>query len=450
MFNNVQTNLKNTIYSPASPIQKSGIIVIRISGPDIAKVLRSLGCGALTPREATLQSIYHPETKDLIDRCISIYYKSPKSFTGEDVLELHIHGGKAVLDLTMDALSKISNLRVADPGEFSMRAFLNNKMDLAEVEGLQSLIDSDTKAQHKQALKQVSGELSLIYENWRKSLLQILTKVEASIDFPEEEIPEDVLKNIDLQIKKMIDGISLYLENSKKGEKLSEGLYIAILGPTNAGKSSLINKISKKDLAIVSSIEGTTRDVIEIDLDIAGYPVTIADTAGLRKSENEIENEGIRRSIEKAKTADLKIIVLDASKDFTTDPSLKLAGENDLIIINKQDLVSKNIPQKLDNKKVISISTKENKGIENLMSEITNFTKTFFIHTDNTPIITKQRHRENLSKAVECLKSIDLSADIVLSSEELRSAANYLASITGRIDVESLLGEIFSSFCIGK
>ena len=450
MFNNVQTNLKNTIYSPASPVQKSGIIVIRISGPDIAKALRSLGCGALTPREATLQSIYHPETKELIDRCITIYYKSPKSFTGEDVLELHIHGGKAVLDLTMDALSKISNLRVADPGEFSMRAFLNNKMDLAEVEGLQSLIDSDTKAQHKQALKQVSGELSLIYENWRKTLLQILTKVEASIDFPEEEIPEDVLRNIDPKIKEIIEGISLYLENSKKGEKLSEGLYVAILGPTNAGKSSLINKISKKDLAIVSSIEGTTRDIIEIDLDIAGYPVTIADTAGLRESENEIENEGIRRSIEKAKTADLKIIVLDGSKDFTQDPSLDLAGDNDLIVINKQDLVSTDMPKKLDNKKVLPISIKENKGIETLMSEITNFTKTFFINTDNTPIITKQRHRENLSKAVECLQSIDLSADIVLSSEELRSAANYLASITGRIDVESLLGEIFSSFCIGK
>jgi tRNA modification GTPase len=450
MFNNVQTNLKNTIYSPASPIQKSGIIVIRISGPDMQKVLHSLGCTALTPREATLQSIYHPNTKELIDKCISIYYKSPRSFTGEDVLELHIHGGKAVLDLTMDALSKIQNLRVADPGEFSMRAFLNNKMDLTEVEGLQDLIDSDTKAQHKQALKKLSGELSLIYENWRKSLLHILTRVEASIDFPDEEIPADVLKNTDLKIKEIIDGINLYLENSKKGEKLSEGLYIAILGPTNAGKSSLINKISKKDLAIVSSIEGTTRDIIEIDLDIAGYPVTIADTAGLRESENEIENEGIRRSIEKAKTADLKIIMLDGSKDFIKEESIKLAGENDLIVVNKQDLITAELPLKLGNNKVLPISIKENKGIDLLMSEITNFTKDFFANTDNTPIITKQRHRENLSKALECLQNTDLDADIVLASEELRSAANYLASITGRIDVESLLGEIFSSFCIGK
>ena len=450
MFNNVQTNLKNTIYSPASPIQKSGIIVIRISGPDIQEVLRSMGCGSPEPREATLQSIYHPHTKELIDKCISIYYKSPRSFTGEDVLELHIHGGKAVLDLTMDALSKIQNLRVADPGEFSMRAFLNNKMDLAEVEGLQDLIDSDTKAQHKQALKKVSGELSLIYENWRKSLLHILTRVEASIDFPEEEIPEDVLKNTDLRIKEIIDGIKLYLENSKKGEKLSEGLYIAILGPTNAGKSSLINKISKKDLAIVSSIEGTTRDIIEIDLDIAGYPVTLADTAGLRESENEIENEGIKRSIEKAKTADLKIIMLDGSKDLTKEDSIKLANANDLIVINKQDLTTTELPKTLEGKRVLPISIKENKGIELLMSEITNFTKEFFVNTDNTPIITKQRHRENLSKALECLQNTDLNADIVLASEELRSAANYLASITGRIDVESLLGEIFSSFCIGK
>ncbi len=450
MFNNAQKNLKNTIYSPASPIQKSGIIVIRISGPDAKKVFLSLGCSSPEPREATLQSIYHPNTKELIDKCISIYYKAPRSFTGEDVLELHIHGGKAVLDLTMDALSKIPNLRIADPGEFSMRAFLNNKMDLTEVEGLQELIDSDTKAQHKQALKKLSGELSFTYENWRKSLLNILTRVEASIDFPEEEIPADVLRNTDLKIKEVIDGISLYLENSKKGEKLSEGLYIAILGPTNAGKSSLINKISKKDLAIVSSIEGTTRDIIEIDLDIAGYPVTIADTAGLRESENEIENEGIRRSIEKAKTADLKIIMLDGSKDFAQEESVKLAGENDLIVVNKKDLITSELPIKLENKKILYISIKESEGIELLMSQVINFTQGFFVNTDNTPIITKQRHRENLSKALECLQNTDLSADIVLAAEELRSAANYLASITGRIDVESLLGEIFSSFCIGK
>lgn len=450
MFNNVQTNLKNTIYSPASPIQKSGIIVIRVSGSDVPKVMRSLGCTNLTPREATLQSIRDSETKEVIDRCIAIYYKAPKSFTGEDILELHIHGGKAVLDLTMNALSKIPNLRVADPGEFSMRAFLNNKMDLAEVEGLQNLIDSDTKAQHKQALKQVSGELSLIYEGWRKTLLEILTRIEAYIDFPEEEIPTNVLANIDSKVTEITKSIDMYLSNSKKGEKLSAGLYIAILGPTNAGKSSLINRISKKDLAIVSSIEGTTRDVIEIDLDIEGYPVTIADTAGLRESDNEIENEGIRRSIEKSQTADLKIIVVDGSKNLQEEDALKLAGKNDLIVINKTDLIKEKPHVEIDGKKSIHISIKNNQGIDCLMSEITSFTRSFFVTTDNTPIITKQRHRENLSKASECLKNVDLKSDIVLASEELRSAANYLASITGRIDVESVLGEIFSSFCIGK
>ncbi|MCH9753926.1 MAG: hypothetical protein K0T99_03400 [Alphaproteobacteria bacterium] len=238
MFNNTQANIKNTIYAPCSPVQKSGIIVIRISGSDVKKVITDLNCSSLQTRHATLTNIYHPKTKNLIDRCIAIFYEGPNSFTGEDVLELNIHGGRAVLDLTLNALSNIKNLRVAEPGEFSMRAFLNKKMDLTEVEGLQDLINSNTEAQHKQALKQTSGKLKNIYEGWRSSLLEILGNIEAYIDFPDEDIPSDLAQTIEKKISTLIFSIEQHLQSSKIGEKLIEGLYITILGATNAGKSS--------------------------------------------------------------------------------------------------------------------------------------------------------------------------------------------------------------------
>jgi len=450
MFNNTQANIKNTIYAPCSPVQKSGIIVVRVSGSDVKKVITNLNCTKLHTRHATLTKIYHPKTKKTIDRCIAVYYEGPNSFTGEDTLELNIHGGRAVLDLTLNALSSIENLRIAEPGEFSMRAFLNKKMDLTEVEGLQDLINANTEAQHKQALKQTSGELKEIYEKWRDLLLEILGNIEAYIDFPDEDIPPNLEKNIKQKISYLILEIEKHLESSKRGEKLIDGLYIAILGATNAGKSSLINKISQKDLSIVSSIEGTTRDVIEINLDIAGYPVTIADTAGLRKSNNEIENEGIKRSIDRARKSDLKLLILDGSKENPEKEVMRFADSNSIIIINKTDLVKFNPPKIINGHKALHISIKDNIGIDILIEEITSFTKNFFENSNDTPLLTKQRYKENLLKCLECLRNLNLNTDIVLTAEELRMAANYLGRITGIIDVESVLGKIFSSFCIGK
>lgn len=450
MFNNTQINIQNTIYAPASPIQKSGIIVIRISGPDVKQVIAELNCTNLNNRHATLTKIFHPLTKQAIDHCIAIYYQSPNTFTGEDVLELNIHGGRAVLELTLDALSKIKNLRVAEPGEFSMRAFLNNKMDLTEVEGIEELINANTEAQHKQALKQLSGELKNIYEDWRESLLEIIGNIEAYIDFPDEDIPPILSQNIASKLSSLIKNIEKHLETSKRGEKLVNGLYVAIIGPTNAGKSSLINRIANKDLAIVSSIEGTTRDIIEVNLDIEGYPVTIADTAGLRESNNEIENEGIKKSISRANAADLKLILLDGSKDINDKTILKFVDSETFIVVNKTDLIKHDLPPTLLGHQIIQISIKNNTGIDELLSHISSFTKKFFENSNNTPLITKQRHKENLIKAIECLKDFTLEKDIVLAAEELRMAANYLGRITGRIDVESVLSKIFSSFCIGK
>jgi len=449
MFNNTQANVKQTIYAPASAVQKAGIIVIRISGSEVKKTIQHLGCNHLKPRHATLTKIHHPISKDLIDECVAVYYESPKSFTGEDVLELNIHGGLATLELTLDALSTTPNLRVAEPGEFTMRAFLNNKMDLAEVDGLHDLINATTAVQHKHALRQMSGELSAIYEGWRHTLLKIISHIEAYIDFPDEDIPVDLIKNINSQVLNLSKNIEKFLENSHRGAKLTEGLHIAIIGPTNAGKSSLLNKLAKKDVAIVSSIEGTTRDVIEVNLDIAGYPVIIADTAGLRASKNKIENEGIKRSLSRAQSADLKIILLDGTKKPSQD-ALDLIDNNTLVVINKIDIVKMELPRGISGRNIIAISTKTNEGIDHLLDEITKFTKDFFISSSDAPLITKQRQRESLTKAYKCLQDFTLEQDLVLATEDLRSAANYLSSITGRIDVESVLGEIFSSFCIGK
>jgi tRNA modification GTPase len=449
MFNNTQANANQTIYAPASSIQKAGIIVIRVSGADVKKTIKYLGCDYLSPRHATLTKIHHPISKEPIDECIAIYYESPKSFTGEDVLELNIHGGMAVLDLTLEALSTIQNLRVAEPGEFTMRAFLNNKMDLAEVDGLHDLLNSTTAAQHKHALRQMSGELSDIYEGWRLTLLKIISHIEAYIDFPDEDIPKDLNKNINNEVLNLCQSIEKFLENSHRGSKLAEGLHIAIIGPTNAGKSSLLNKLAKKDVAIVSNIEGTTRDVIEVNMDISGYPVTIADTAGLRISKNKIEAEGIKRSLSRAQSADLKIILLDGTKKLN-DNSLRLIDNNSLVVINKIDLMNTEVPIKISGHNTIAISTKTNEGIDKLLETITNFTKNFFISSNNAPLITKQRQRENLTKAHRSLRTFTLEQDLVLATEDLRMAAHYLGSITGRIDVESVLGEIFSNFCIGK
>lgn len=450
MFNNTQANIKNTIYAPCSPIQKSGIIVVRVSGGDVKRVVKELNCSPLETRKATLTNIRHPKTNQPIDKCIALYYEGPNSFTGEDTLELNIHGGRAVLNLTLDALSSIENLRIAEPGEFSMRAFLNNKMDLTEVEGLQDLINSNTEAQHKQALKQTSGELKDIYERWRNLLLDILGNIEAYIDFPDEDIPTDLSQKIQGKISALVCEIEKHLESSKRGEKLIDGLYIAIIGTTNAGKSSLINKISQKDLAIVSSIEGTTRDVIEVDLDIEGYPVTIADTAGLRESDDEIENEGIKRSIDRANKADLKILLLDGSKKESWEEVMKFADNNSIIAINKTDLMKSAPPSSIRDHTPLHLSIKDNEGVDYLMQEISNFTKKFFENSEDTALLTKQRYKENLLKCLECLKNFNINTDIVLTAEELRMAANYLGRITGIIDVESVLGKIFSSFCIGK
>ena len=442
--------ITDTIYAPASATAKAGITVIRISGPNTKYAIECLGSNVGQPRFAKLAKIFHPQTKNLIDECVTIYYQEPASFTGEDIVEMNIHGGRAVLDLTLDALSKIQGLRVAEPGEFSKRRFLNGKMDLTQAEGLMDLINAETEAQHKQALKQLAGELGSLYESWRAQLLKLMSLIEAYIDFPDEDLPADIIKNITKQVSFLNTEITDHLSDNQKGEKLREGFYIAIIGETNVGKSSLMNALAKRDVAIVSDIAGTTRDVIEIRLNIAGYLVTIADTAGLRTSNDFLEKEGINRTLDRAKNADLKILVLDAEKyHHTPQELLDLINENTVIVINKIDLFDEVKLSKIINREAILISAQNGTGLNNLLQEINEYVLNFFSITD-AALITRQRHRENLERCKTCLEMFNLEKDIELAAEDLRLASRYLSSLTGKIDVESVLGEIFSNFCIGK
>lgn len=441
-----ESNIADTIYAPASATAKSGVIVIRISGPRAKYALEQLGGKVGSPKFTKFTQIYHPKNRSLIDECIAVYYPGPGSFTGEDTVELNIHGGKAVLNLTMEALGGIDGLRIAEPGEFSRRRFLNGKMDLTQAEGLMDLIDADTSAQHQQALRQLSGALGRLCENWRLQLLQVLSLVEAYIDFPDEDLPQDIIDGVTAKVAELNQQIVAHLDDNHRGEKLRDGFYIAIIGPTNAGKSSLMNVIAKRDVAIVSNIAGTTRDVIEIHLDLAGYPVTIADTAGIRESADFLENEGISRSLNRAENADLKILVLDVNDKSISAQIEDLIDEKTIIVVNKVDGASSRVSEEMTSH---HISTTKNIGINELLQTISNYVADFFVASD-APLITRQRHRENLQRCSLCLSEFSLSKDIELAAEDLRLAARYLSSITGKIDVEMILGEIFSSFCIGK
>jgi tRNA modification GTPase len=292
-------DFRDTVYAPASAYtQKAGIIVVRVSGNKAVNVLRALGFNKeIIPRHAFLANIYHPRTQAEIDKCIFVYYQAPHSFTGEDVVEFNIHGSKVTLKLLLDALSSIQGLRFAEAGEFTMRAVFNGKLDLVQAEGLADLIDAETIQQHELALKQLEGEMSKTYERWRQQLIKIMSLIEAHIDFPEDELPDDLVKRASDEVHQLNKEINHHLHYDHRGERLRDGMYVAIIGQTNAGKSSLMNKLAKREIAIVSDIEGTTRDIIEVHLELNGYPIIVADTAGLRESLNEIENEGMRRSL---------------------------------------------------------------------------------------------------------------------------------------------------------
>ena len=435
----------STIYALASGYGKAGVAVVRISGPlALGAVAHLSNHKQLTPRTATLLTLSHHGA--VIDRALAVYFPAPHSFTGEDVLELHIHGSPAVLKLLLAALSRIPGFRAAAPGEFSRRAFLNQKLDLLEAEGLADLINAETAAQHRQALRQLSGEASSTIHALREKILEPLALLEAYIDFPDEEIPPQILVETSGKVAALRALISQLLADGGIGEAIREGVEVVIFGPPNAGKSSLINLLSKRDVAIVSPLPGTTRDTIEVHLELGGYAVTLVDTAGLREVAESIEAEGVRRARAKIAASSLKIMMLEsysAAEDYKN-----LAAEidnNTLIIINKIDIAA---PPALPFP-FIPISAQRGDGIEKLIgSLVEKLQKKMESHT--APLITRTRHRDALSHALRHLGAYSPARPLELACEELRRAAYEIGKITGKIEVDELLDLVFSRFCIGK
>jgi tRNA modification GTPase len=437
-----------TIFALATPPGKSGVAIIRISGPQTQNILYSLGINKLPiERYAKLHKVYHPISQELIDKSLILYFKAPASFTGEDCAELHLHGGRAIIDHIYDALNSIEDVRLAQAGEFSLRAFNNGKIDLTEAEALADLIDAETKMQHKQALRQMSGELKNLYQSWRETIIKGLSLVEAYIDFPDEDIPEEITIELNNLVKTMIGSISNHLNDNNRGEKLRSGIYVTIIGAANVGKSSLLNLLAKRDVAIVSNIAGTTRDVIEVKLDLEGYPFIISDTAGLRKTSDEIETEGIKRALDSAKNADLKIAIFDNTEEILDQNTMELIDDNTIVLFNKIDLAS--YKHRDITKESIPISIINNLGIDLLLSKLKAFAYENFSPSSD-PVITRSRHRKHLSLSIDALLRFNKNLPIELAAEELRIAASHLGKIMGRIDVEEILDQIFSSFCIGK
>ncbi|WP_027306853.1 tRNA uridine-5-carboxymethylaminomethyl(34) synthesis GTPase MnmE [Candidatus Pelagibacter communis] len=442
-----------TIYALSTGPGISGIAIVRVSGKDTKKVIKLLTNAALPEtRVATLRKINKINTSELIDEGIILWFPGPESYTGEDMAEFHIHGSKAVIDVLHHSISKIKNCRLADPGEFTKLAFQNGKINLLKAESIADLISAETEIQRQQAIKIMNGKSADKFNNLREKLLKILSHVEAKIDFPDEDLPEDILKNIKKISNEVILNIKKILDDQKVGERIREGFKIAIIGPTNAGKSSLLNHLSNRDVAIVSEIAGTTRDVIETHLNIDGYPVVVSDTAGIRDSKNEIEKKGIKLALDKAENADLKLIVIDAKSIDFKGVLKELMDENAILVINKSDLLNKDLNSEIKNYEHVLISVKNNLNLEDLISKIKNKLKNKFITSEDI-LITRARHRQHLEQSLNCLKNFEEkneAEDFDKAAEDLRLATRHLGMIVGKVDVEEILGSIFNDFCIGK
>ena len=442
-----------TIYALSTGPGVSGVAIIRISGPEVSKVIEKL-TGKKTPpaRIATLRKINNTNTSELIDEGIIIWFPGPESYTGEDMAELHVHGGKAVVLAVQEAISKIENCRLAEPGEFTKLAFQNGKINLLKAESIADLISAETEIQRKQAVRIMNGTASTKFNELREKLLKILSFVEAKIDFPDEDLPDENIKKIKKNSNDVLIEIKKILDDQKVGEIIREGFKIAIVGPTNAGKSSLLNNLSNREVAIVSEIAGTTRDVVETHLNIDGYPVIISDTAGIRDSKDEIEKKGIKLSLNKAKNADLKLVVVDAKNIDLSEFLNDLLKKDAILVVNKSDLLKGELDPKINKFNHVLISLKDNSNIDKLITKIKNNLKNKFI-TEEDILITRERHRQHLKQCEDHLKFFLKKNDIKdfdKGAEDLRLATRHLGMIVGKVDVEEILGSIFNDFCIGK
>jgi len=442
-----------TIYALSTGPGISGIAIIRVSGENTKKVIQLLTDRPIPePRIATLTKINKISTSELIDEGIILWFPGPESYTGEDMAEFHIHGSKAVIDALHLSISGVENCRLAEPGEFTKLAFQNGKINLLKAESIADLISAETEIQRQQAIKIMNGKSADKFNELREKLLKILSHVEAKIDFPDEDLPEDILKNIKKNSNEVILNIKKILDDQKVGERIREGFKIAIIGPTNAGKSSLLNHLANRDAAIVSEIAGTTRDVIETHLNIDGYPVIVSDTAGIRESKNEIEKKGIKLALKKAEEADLKLIVIDAKSLDFKGVLKELMDENAILVINKSDLLNEDLNLEIKIFEHVLISVKNNINLEDLILKIKNKLKNKFI-TNEDILITRERHRQHLEQSLKYLKNFEkknAGEDFDKAAEDLRLATRHLGMIVGKVDVEEILGSIFNDFCIGK
>jgi len=438
------------IYALSSGRGPSGIAIIRLSGKDTVQIAELISKKKnIKSKNTNLCKFYDPSNNNLIDEGLLLLFPAPNSFTGDDLAEFHIHGSNAVITYFLKVLSEQDNSRLAEPGEFTKIAFQNNKIDLIKAESIADLIHSETELQRQQAIKLVQGSASKYYNNLREKLIKSLGYIEAKIDFAEDDLPDSVLKEVQKSIKEVYNDIKRILEDHKVGEKIRGGFRVSIIGGVNAGKSSLLNLLSKRDVAIVSEEEGTTRDVIETYLNVDGYPVIFADTAGIRDSNNEVEIKGISLAISKSNEADLNIIMIDNSSKQIEPKVRNLINKNSIVVLNKSDINSK---PNHNFKESILLSVKKNKNIDQLINKLKDKLRKKFIISDDV-LVTRERHREKLHSCLAEINNFlkkDQNKDIEMAAEDLRLATRHLGGIVGKVDVEEILDSIFKDFCIGK
>jgi len=441
----------DTIFALATPPGRSGVAVVRVSGPLVMASFQGLSSADIEPRIARLCHLQDPVSRETIDRALVLYFAAPASYTGEGIIEYHLHGGRAVIDAMLVYLLSCAGHRMAEPGEFTRRAFENGKMDLTEAEAVADLIDAETQAQKAQALSQMGGALYGLYEGWTEDLKTHLAHLEADIEFPDEDMPDGILPDLLPKIEVLKSDITAHLDDNRRGERLRDGVKIVIIGAPNAGKSSLLNALAQRDAAIVSDMAGTTRDVIDVHLDLGGYPVIVSDTAGLRPeqlsegAQDLVESEGIRRGLALAEHADIKLLMFDGSQADIDAGTLALIDKNSVLVVNKCD--EKHVDFVLE--QGLGISVKTGDGLDALIKLLRERIEAL-IGLQETPALTRERHRSALMDAQESLARALSGAMPELVAEDLRLAMRAIGRITGRVDVEDLLDVVFNDFCIGK
>jgi len=436
--------MSDTIFALSSAPGRAGVALIRVSGPAAGNCLHRLAGGPIPPRTAVVRRLCDSAGQE-IDQALILWFVGPASFSGEDMVEFHVHGGRAIVARLMGALAEVPGCRPAEPGEFTRRAVENGKFDLTQAEALIDLVDAETESQRLQALRQYGGALSALYEGWRVRLIRACAWAEAAIDFSDEDIPGDLVSQSRADLSRIIQEIQKHTDDARRGELVREGVFLTLIGPPNAGKSSLINTLAKRDMAIVAETPGTTRDVLEVKLDLGGFAVVVADTAGLREVEDSVESEGVRRALARAEASDLVLLLLDGS---SSDPLSGLppgiVERASLTVWNKSDLPWPKPRQGLN------LSLKTGEGLEQLLAAIGAKVVERLDMPREAPLLTRARHRYALKQAEAALTRALAAREPELFAEDLRLGARWIGRITGRIDIEELLDVIFRDFCIGK